>query len=266
MSAPSPNEPRILLELGPITRVTLNRPLQANALDVEMGFELEATVARISREPGVRVVVLGGAGKHFSAGGDFAFIEENTTLPRERVWERMLRFYEMYLSVLELPVPTIARIHGSAIGAGLCLALACDLRVGARSARLGANFLRVGLHPGMGATLLLPHVVGPAHAARLLHTGETIDGERAHALGLLSELAPDGDVALAAERLAEQIARGAPGAARRMVATLRESLRRELPAALAREAECQAEDFTGEDVRAAVEAFRRGDKPDFSRA
>src|SRR5262245_45827780 len=183
-AAPSANEPRVLLELGPITRVTLNRPQQANALDVEMGSELEAAVARISREPDVRVVVLGGAGKHFSAGGDFAFIEENTTLPRERVWERMLRFYEMYLCVLQLPVPTVARIHGSAIGAGLCLALACDVRIGERSARLGANFLRVGLHPGMGATLLLPHVVGAARAARLLHTAETVDGELAHTLGL----------------------------------------------------------------------------------
>lgn len=262
--APSANEPRVLLELGPITQLTLNRPLQANALDVEMGFELEAAVARISQEPDVRVVVLGGAGKHFSAGGDFAFIEENTRLARERVRERMLRFYQMYLSVLELPVPTIARIHGSAIGAGLCLALACDLRVAERSARLGANFLRVGLHPGMGATLLLPHVVGPARAARLLHTGETVDGERAHALGLLSELAPDAGATGASERLAAQLASVAPGAARRMVATLRGPLRRDLPAALAREAECQADDFASEDVRTAIQAFRRGEKPNFS--
>jgi len=263
-ATPSANEPRVLLELGPITTLTLNRPLQANAFDVEMGFELEAAVTRISHEPSVRVVMLGGAGKHFSAGGDFAFIEENTTLPRERVRERMLRFYQMYLSVLELPVPSIARIHGSAIGAGLCLALACDLRVGERSARLGANFLRVGLHPGMGATLLLPHVVGPARAARLLHTGETLDGERAHALGLLSELAPDGGVVGAAERLAAQLASVAPNAARHMVATLREPLRRNLSVTLAREAECQADDFAGEDVRTAIDAFRRGEQPDFS--
>ena len=139
-----------------------------------------------------------------------------------------------------------------------------DLRVAERSARLGAKFLRVGLHPGMGATLLLPHVVGPARAARLLHTGETLDGERAHALGLLSELAPDAGLVSATEHLAAQLASGAPNAARRMVATLREPLRRSLPAVLAREAECQADDFAGEDVRTAIEAFRRGDKPDFS--
>ena len=263
-SAPSPSEPRILVDLGPITFLTLNRPRQGNAFDVEMGFELEAAVARIAKEPDVRVVIIAGAGKHFSAGGDFAFIEENTKLPRERVWERMLRFYEMYLSVLELPVPTIAQVHGSAIGAGLCLALACDLRVGARSARLGANFLRVGLHPGMGATLLLSHVVGPARAARLLFTGETVDAERALELGLIGELAADDDLAALTERIAQQIASGAPSAARRLVATLRAALRRDLPTALAREAECQADDFAGEDVRTAIEAFRAGTKPDFS--
>lgn len=265
MSAASiPSPPRILVDIGPITRLTLNRPRAANALDVEMGFELEAAVARIGKEPTVRVVVLAGAGDHFSAGGDFAFIEENTTLPRERVRERMLRFYEMYLSVLELPVPTIASLHGSAIGAGLCLALACDLRVGARSARLGANFLRVGLHPGMGATLLLPHVVGAAQAARLLSTAETLRAERAFEVGLLGELSPDDQLSAVTQRLAEQIASGAPGAARRLTATLRAPLIRDLPAALAREAECQADDFAGDDVRAAVEAFRLGTKPDFS--
>lgn len=263
-SAPAPSTPRVLVDLGPITHLTLNRPLQANAFDVEMGFELEAAVARISKDPSVRVVVLAGAGDHFSAGGDFAFIEENTTLPRERVWERMLRFYEMYLSVLELPVPTIARLHGSAIGAGLCLALACDLRVGARSARLRANFLRVGLHPGMGATLLLPHVVGPAHAARLLLTAESVSGERGLELGLLNELAADDELLAVTERLAQQIASGSPSAARRLVSTLRAPLRQGLPAALAREAECQTDDFAGEDVRTAIEAFRQGIKPSFS--
>ena len=162
-----------------ITRLTLNRPRQANALDVETGFELESAVAELGKHAGLRAVVITGAGAHFSAGGDFAFIEENTRLPRERVRERMLRFYQMYLSVLELPVPTIAMVRGGAIGAGLGLALACDIRIGARSARLGANFARVGLHPGMGTTLLLPHVVGAPRAAQLLATAEIVGAERA---------------------------------------------------------------------------------------
>lgn len=258
------DEPRVLLELGVVTRLSLNRPKQANALDEATGLELQAALALANAHPGVRAIVLSGEGKHFSAGGDFAFIEENTRLPREQVRERMVRFYSLYLSVLDAVVPTIALVHGGAIGAGLCLALACDLRIGARSSRLGANFLRVGLHPGMGATLLLPHVVGAARAARLLSTAEVVGGERAFELGLLAELVDDGDLRPAGERAAAQIAKGAPLAARGLVETLRAPLRRQLPAALAREAECQAADFASEDLRTAVAAFRRGEPPVFS--
>jgi enoyl-CoA hydratase/carnithine racemase len=257
-------EPRVLVELGPITRLSLNRPAQANALDVAMGVELEAALALASQRSDVRVIVLTGEGRHFSSGGDFAFIEENTRLPRDEVRARMLRFYRLYLSVLDVPVPTIALMQGSAIGAGLCLALACDLRIGARSARLGANFLRVGLHPGMGASLLLPHVVGPARAARLLTTAEVVDADQALALGVLGELVADGELTAAGQRRAEQIAKGAPLAARELVETLRAPLRSALPAALEREAECQARDFESEDIRTAIAAFRRGESPVFA--
>jgi enoyl-CoA hydratase/carnithine racemase len=256
--------PRVRVELGRITRVSLNRPAQANALDVEMGVELEAALKLASREPEVRVIVLSGEGKHFSAGGDFAFIEENTRLPREEVRQRMLRFYQLYLSILDVPVPTLALVHGSAIGAGLCLALACDLRVGTRSARLGANFLRVGLHPGMGATLLLPHVAGAARAARLLSTAEVVNGDAALAFGLLGEIVDDDELQPAGERVAALIAKGAPLAARELVETLRAPLKQRLPETLAREAECQADDFATEDIRTAIAAFRRGEAPVFS--
>lgn len=263
-SSPLVPPARVLIEWGAITRLTLNRPAQANALDVDMGVELEAALALASEQPGVRVIVLAGAGKHFSGGGDFAFIEETSRLPREQVRERMLRFYRMYLSVLDAPVPTIALVQGSAIGAGLCLALACDLRVGGRSSRLGANFLRVGLHPGMGATALLPHVVGAARATRLLATAEVVHAEAALALGLLGEVVADDELDAAGQRTAEQIAKGAPLATRELVETLRAPLRAALPAALAREAECQANDFGTDDLRTAIAAFQRGEAPQFA--
>jgi enoyl-CoA hydratase/carnithine racemase len=256
-------EPPVLLELGELTRLTLNRPRQANALDVPMGEAFEAAIAAVQAHPGVRAVLLCGAGSHFSGGGDFAFIEETSRLPREQVRARMLRFYQMYLRVLDLPVPTIAVVQGSAIGAGLCLALACDVRIGALSARLGVNFLRVGLHPGMGATALLPHVVGAPRAARLIFSSELVDGERAAAQGLLTEVVPDAELTNAAQKLASQIARAAPLAAREAVDSLRAPLRAALPAALAREAECQSHDFGSEDVRLAIEAFRRKQPPVF---
>jgi enoyl-CoA hydratase/carnithine racemase len=262
MNEPSP-KPRVVLELGELTRLTLDRPDQANALDWRMGEELEQAVATISAQRDVRVVVLAGSGKHFCSGGDFAFIEQNTALGHAEVEARMLRFYQMFLSILQLPVPTIACVQGSAIGAGLCLALACDVRVGAASARLGLNFLRIGLHPGMGATALLPHVVGRARATELLLTSELVNGERAGELGLLNAVVAAPDLVAAADRTAREIARAAPLAARELVETSRAPLRSALGHALAREAACQAADFGTEDVRRAVEAFKNKRAPEF---
>jgi enoyl-CoA hydratase len=258
-----PSTPRIRLELGEITQLTLNRPAQANALDWQMGEELEAAVARIRGSSGVRVVLLRGAGQHFCSGGDFAFIEENTRLGRAEVAARMLRFYQMYLSVLELEVPTLAVVQGSAIGAGLCLALACDLRIGSTSSRLGVNFVRVGLHPGMGASALLPHAVGATRSAELLLTGQAVNGEHGASLGLLGEAVAPELLAAAAERTASSIATGAPLALRETVQTLRAPLRRHLAEALPREAACQAADFGTRDVRLAIEAFRNKQVPVF---
>lgn len=252
---------RLSIELGPVTHVTLDRPTLANALDVETGRELEAAVRVIAQHAETRVVVLRGAGDHFCAGGDFTFIEENTRLGRAEVEARMLSFYRSFLSVLELPVPTIAQIQGSAIGAGLCLALACDLRVAGTSARLAANFVRLGLHPGMGASVLLAGVVGPARANELLLTGRSVSAERAEALGLVTATYPDAALARETERLASDIAAQPALALRQTVETVRRPLLRQLRAALAREAACQAEDFGTPEVRQAVLAFRRDRAP-----
>lgn len=259
----STSDPRVLLQLGPIARLTLNRPAAANALDGQMAEEFESALAQITAHPEVRAVVVTGAGSHFCAGGDFAFIEENTRLSREVVEARMLRFYGAFLGLLNLPVPTCAAVSGSAIGAGLCLALACDLRIGARTARLGARFLHVGLHPGMGATLLVPHVAGAAAAAELLYGGAVLQAERAAALGLLNQVVPASDLESAVDRALSPILSAAPLALGQTVETLRAPLRERMPAVLSREAACQAIDFGTEDVRRAVAAFRSGGRPEF---
>lgn len=258
----SATKPRVLLDLGAVTRLTLDRPEQANALDWRMGEELSEAVSTIRARADVRVVLLAGNGKHFCSGGDFAFIEQNTRLGREEVEARMLRYYRMFLSLVELPVPTIALVHGSAIGAGLCLALACDVRIGCASARLGLNFLRIGLHPGMGATALVPHAVGRARAAELLLTAELVSSERAAQMGLLSRAVPERDLAEAGASAAREIALAAPLATRECVETLRAPLRSALAEALAREAHCQALDFGTEDVRRAVAAFQSKGTPE----
>ena len=98
----------------------------------------------------------------------------------------MRGFYGLFLSVRDLPCPSIAAIQGAAIGAGLCIALACDLRIAARDAKLGLNFTRLGIHPGMGSSWTLPRLVGPAHAADLLYTGRIVDGVEAERIGLVN--------------------------------------------------------------------------------
>jgi enoyl-CoA hydratase len=100
----------------------------------------------------------------------------------------MIAFYRAWLSIRKLEVPTIAAVNGPAIGAGLCLALACDLRYAAAGARLGAPFVKLGMHPGMAATFLLPNVVGEAHARDLLLTGRVVDADEALRLGLVSRV------------------------------------------------------------------------------
>src|SRR6185369_526399 len=123
--------------------------------------------------------------------GDFQMLQDraNTGEAENRV--AMRRFYRSYLAVREVRVPTIAVLHGAAMGAGLCFAMACDLRVAAIGTKLGVNFVRVGLHPGMGATWLLPRLIGPSRATELLLTGRTLVAEEAAAIGLVHQVHSD---------------------------------------------------------------------------
>ena len=132
-------------------------------------------------------------------------------------------FYRAWLSIRSLEIPTIAAINGPAIGAGLCLALACDIRYAAASARLGAPFVRLGMNPGMGATHLLPDVVGEAHARELLLTGRTVDAEEALRLGLVSRVFPDDTFATEVDEIAAGIATTAPIPSRYTTVALREA-------------------------------------------
>ena len=260
----------LLTNRGPgVTEVCLSRPTHANALDEEMGDRIAEAVDSINADPTVRAVILRGVGRHFCAGGDFAFIESNTALDQSVVEERMLRFYQRYLELLDLRVPTIAALQGSAIGAGLCLALACDLRVGHPDSRLSLNFVRIGLHPGMGATCLVPARCGHSAAADLMLSGRTVGAEEALRLGLLTHVtaadATPGEQAtrLSAQQIAEGIAAAAPIAVRQTVSTLRGPLRASLGPALRTEAARQAHDFGTRDVRRAIQAFRARSAPNF---
>ena len=161
---------------GGVATLTFDDPERRNAMTEAMGRALAERVRELSAEDDLRAVILTGAGSAFSAGGDLDMIESKARAGVERPGgevreghRRFMRaFYGLFLSIRELPCPALAAINGHAIGAGFCVALACDLRIAAQEARLGLNFTRLGIHPGMGATWLLPRLVGPALAAEIL--------------------------------------------------------------------------------------------------
>jgi enoyl-CoA hydratase/carnithine racemase len=175
----------------------------------------------------------------------------------------MRSFYRLFLSVRDLPCPTIAAIQGSAVGAGLCVALACDVRIASSEARLGLNFTALGLHPGMGATWTLPRLVGPALAAELLYSSRLVSGAEAVEIGLVSRALPPEEVLPAARALAAEFAAAGPLANRAVKRALARSAGASLEDQLAFEAAEQAETLGSRDAREGLAAARERRRPDF---
>lgn len=243
--------------------LSLNRPERLNALTVSLGASFEAAVTALGTEPALRAVVLTGEGRAFSAGGDLDFLEQRAACGAQENAEEMRAFYRRFLSLRSLPVPVVAAVNGPAIGAGMCLALACDLRVCARNAKLGLTFVGLGLHPGMGATHTLPTLVGHQAASRLLLTGDVIEGDEALRLGLVAESVAPEQVLPRSLDLARRMAAAAPVAVRGTVRSLRLLADEALERALWREADAQAHCYSTADLRRGIEAVRDKSKATF---
>ncbi|MFJ8493815.1 enoyl-CoA hydratase/isomerase family protein [Streptomyces sp. NPDC094038] len=233
---------------------TLDRPDRLNAVGTETVGLLRDALARVREDDGVRALVLTGAGRAFSAGADLGEIESFTTPWQFRAF--VGRLTETYALLEEFPKPSVAAIHGFAFGGGLELALACDLRVAERGARLGLPEMKLGVLPGAGGTQRLPRLLPPAIAKQMILTGEPIDAERAHALGLLNELAEPGGALQAAEALAARLAAGAPLALAAGKRLIDHGLGMDLAAAVAFEQETVSVLFATEDRAEGLRAFR----------
>ena len=166
--------------------VRFDLPERRNAMSGPMTASWVRLMTALRGDPDLAAVVVTGNGRAFNAGGDLSWIvsEPDASVPELR--QRMLAFYRDWLSIRALEVPTIAAVNGAAIGAGLAVALACDIRYVATTARMGVPFTSLGLHPGMATTWSLPQVAGLAVARDLLLTGRIVDGQEAVALGLAS--------------------------------------------------------------------------------
>ena len=195
---------------GGVVTLTFNRPDVRNAMTVELTDAFTDAISSLRGDPEVRCVIVTGAGKSFCAGGDLSWIQPGPGADVPSMRAKMRGFYQRFLVVRSLDVPTIAAINGAAIGAGLCVAMACDLRIAAEDAKLSTAFLRLGMHPGMAATFLLTRLVGTARAAELFFTAKTIDGVEAERIGLVNRAVPAGALLDEARALANEIAANAP--------------------------------------------------------
>jgi enoyl-CoA hydratase/carnithine racemase len=250
---------------GEIAVITLDRPDNRNSMTPELLDAFVAAVARARVDDDARCVVITGTGASFSAGADFRSVLQRGEAGKPRApHERSLAMYEPFLSVLDVEVPVIAACNGHAVGGGFGLALACDIRIGARAARYGANFARLGLHPGMGISYLLPRLVGASRAAELLFTGRLFDGDEAERIGVLSAAVDADQVLPRALALAAEIAASAPAAVRTTKRTLYRGLGWDVRGAAVAEAFAQAESLATADAAEGISALLDKRQPRFT--
>lgn len=238
-----------------VVLLTLDNPDQRNAMSDEMTGSWVAAIAEVGEEPTVRAVVVTGEGSAFCSGGNTSWIASEPDAGVDRLRSRMLPFYRAWLSVRDLQVPTIAAINGPAIGAGLCLALACDLRYAARGARLGVPFVNLGMHPGMAGTYLLPDVVGEAAARDLLLTGRLVEADEALSLGMVSRVFEPEQILDEVLGIAAGIAATAPIASRLTTLALRQR-HADVESALQWEALAQPVTLATEDLQEGIRAAK----------
>jgi 2-(1,2-epoxy-1,2-dihydrophenyl)acetyl-CoA isomerase len=192
-----------------VATLTLNRPDRLNALSSPMLDGLLEALPRLGADPQVAVVVLTGAGRGFCAGGDVKSMAEGSSqLGLEDAVQRLRGRMEVSRLLHEIPKPTIAMVNGPAAGAGLSMALACDLRIASESARFITAFVNVGFSGDFGGSYFLSKLVGTAKARELYYTGEALDADRALALGIVNRVVPDAELANATMTLATRLARG----------------------------------------------------------
>ena len=247
-----------------VALVTLDLPERRNMMSAEMTGSWGRAMADLRADASVRAVVVTGTGSAFCSGGDLSWIggEPDAGVPALR--DRMLAFYRTWLSVRDLEVPTVAAVNGAAVGAGLAVALACDLRYVAEDARLGAPFTALGMHPGMATTWLLPQVAGLAVARDLLLTGRMVTGAEAVGLGLAGRAVPAGQVLGTALEAAAAVAATAPVASRLTKRALAGGGPQTFEAAVEWEGLAQAVTLASADLQEGLAAAREKRPPRFT--
>ena len=258
---------------GHVGRLVLNRPDKLNSFTIGMWHELRAVGAALSEDPDLRALIVSGEGRAFSSGIDTSVFtggglddgtttgDDSGTRHEDPTVDGLLRVQDSYTWLEEAPFATIAAVHGYALGAGLQLALACDIRVIAKGTKVGLLELKYGIMPDLGGTQRLPRLVGAGKAKELIFTGARIEAEEAHRIGLCERLVDEADLQREAGELAALVAAQPPLAVRGTKRAVAAAATLPVREGLVVEAELQAQCLRSHDMREAITAFVEGRQP-----
>lgn len=244
-----------------IAILTLNRPENYNAMTFKMGEEISEFVDFLKNDQNVKALIIRGQGPSFCSGGDLKSSFHMYDAPPAKVQQNALNFYKRFLCIRDLDIPTIAVIHGHTIGAGLCLAMACDMRIASTDTKLSMSFIKVGLNPGMGGTYFLPRLIGTAKALEMCLLGEAIDAQQALQIGLVNHVIAPEKLMEFSLNFASRITNNPTVAAHLIKKAIYQGLNGDLDAALTFEALSQATCSSTGDIAKAITAFNEKKPP-----
>jgi 2-(1,2-epoxy-1,2-dihydrophenyl)acetyl-CoA isomerase len=256
-------ETLIVERQGGVVTVTMNRPERKNAANAVMLLELPAIFEEIEANAEDRVMILTGAGGAFCSGADLGDPNGPASDTSRSPLARMRRLGDVALALYRLTKPTIAKVDGHAVGAGLSLALGCDLVVCSDRAKLSMIFSRRGLSLDNGASFLLPRLVGMARAKEIALFGGMYSGEEALALGLINRVVPADELDAFVDQWAATLAAGPPLALSMTKTLLQASGHSSMEEAVENEARCQSVNFASEDTNEALAAFSEKREPTY---
>ena len=248
---------------GKVLHATLNRPDTLNAFDNELHGEFERFVHEVGKDDETHVIVLTGAGKAFSAGGDINHMQQLVDAP-EGIYGEIAAGKRLIAALLDVPQPIVAKVNGAAIGLGATIALFCDVIYAANHAKIADPHVKVGFVAGDGGAVIWPQLIGYARAKQYLLTGDAITGEEAARLGLVNFACPADELDAAADAFAQRLAGGARRAIQWTKATINVGLKQVAASVLEAGAAYEMLSNQTRDHAEAVAAFRAKRNPEFS--